>query len=1028
MPSRSKKQSKRDSSTVSSSPSSSPLSAATSSFISRLNQDPENELKDEHYLLALEEASRKFPSLIGINALIGRIANNTDNFAADEMLKNKGAIWASKSALDAHSMKPNSLVSVSLAPSSKSFGSQPLCSLLDECARNLGLAMDEEFADEAGSFFALATIFSSDELVKSDVLMSPSLLLTIGRPSSGRVVFIHPVQEQPSVLNEHCRTQGAMGSGEIHLSLALLRSNSTVDGDQSSGNRFLDVVTNCEDENGKISSLRTPMHLKSKFSTGSGKSGAENFEESRTDSSHLKKTSLIMSDVREMLDDESVRKILQACTASWLESRSLLIGNVVVIPVLSGLCPLLVVGSKNSSTDIDVQNMGKQSGEHSVPRNPDFMEQEYVTCCVGRRTKVFFLLPGTSSTPRESPFHGDVADAKAAGFSKLAGLDKEYDELKEIIVSSAVKGVLGRMGLRPTKGVLIHGPPGTGKTSLARLCAHDAGVHLFTVNGPEIVTQYYGESERALHEVFGSASKALPAVVFIDELDAIAPARKDGSEELSQRLVATFLNLMDGISRTDGIVVIAATNRPDSIDPALRRPGRLDREIEIGVPSPKQRSAILCAILSEMEHCLTDGDLAHLAGATHGFVGADLGALCNEAALVCLRRYVSFSNWLNGYGSYSSNASSNSCSNNVAENSFGTQENEDSLEEDMEDLASTVSKLDISATTEVTGSRTSEMPVLSLTMDDFERARMKIRPSAMREVILEVPKVRWDDIGGQKEVKMQLMEAVEWPQKHQDAFNRIGTQPPTGVLLFGPPGCSKTLLARAVASEAGLNFLAVKGPELFSKWVGESEKAVASLFAKARANAPSIIFFDEIDGLAVVRGKESDGVSVSDRVMSQLLIELDGLHRRVNVTVIGATNRPDKIDPALLRPGRFDRLIFVGPPDKNDREDIFRVHLGRMPSASDVCLEELALLTVGFTGADISLVCREAAIAAIEENFNASEITMEHLKTAVLKVQPSDVQSYGELSNRFQRLVHSKNDHFSNTELSPSPKSRCFLG
>lgn len=285
---------------------------------------------------------------------------------------------------------------------------------------------------------------------------------------------------------------------------------------------------------------------------------------------------------------------------------------------------------------------------------------------------------------------------------------------------------------------------------------------------------------------------------------------------------------------------------------------------------------------------------------------------------------------------------------------------------------------------------------------------MKVRPSAMREVILEVPKVKWEDVGGQEEVKAQLMEAVLWPQKHQDAFERIGTRPPTGVLMFGPPGCSKTLMARAVASEAGLNFLAVKGPELFSKWVGESEKAVRSLFSKARANAPSIIFFDEIDSLAVIRGRESDGVSVADRVMSQLLVELDGLHERVNVTVIAATNRPDKIDPALLRPGRFDRLLYVGPPSEADRADVFNVHLRKMPCCSDIDVRELAHLTDGCTGADISLICREAAISAIEENINSSEIKMAHLKNAILRVHPSEIQPYQELSDKFQRLVSSK--------------------
>ncbi|XP_042489819.1 calmodulin-interacting protein 111-like isoform X2 [Macadamia integrifolia] len=492
---------------------------------------------------------------------------------------------------------------------------------------------------------------------------------------------------------------------------------------------------------------------------------------------------------------------------------------------------------------------------------------------------------------------------------------------------------------------------------------------------------------------------------------------------------------MDGISRTEGILVIAATNRPDSIDPALSRPGRLDREIEIGVPSPKQRLDILLTLLGEMNHSLLDIEVQHLASTTHGFVGADLAAHCNEAAFACLRRYIKFKK----SGSPSQvkpddvlpeglNLSDEICSADIhgssdlpkgTRNLFSTENEDSASSSSISDLnvPSEISKASVFCST-VQNSRVAfqnvllssverdceveEKSLMKVAFEDFEKAKMKVRPSALREVLLEVPKVCWDDVGGQNEVKKQLMEAVEWPQKHQDAFKRIGTRPPTGVLLFGPPGCSKTLMARAVASEAGLNFLAVKGPELFSKCVGESEKAVRSLFAKARANAPSIVFFDEIDGLATIRGQENDGASVADRVMSQLLVELDGLHQRVDVTVIAATNRPDKIDSALLRPGRFDRLLYVGPPSELDREDIFRIYVRKMPCSCDVSLRELACLTQSCTGADISLVCREAAVAAIEESLDASEIKMAHFKTAI-----EQVQSYQKYSAKFQRLVSS---------------------
>ncbi|XP_044506158.1 calmodulin-interacting protein 111 isoform X2 [Mangifera indica] len=885
-------------------------------------------------------------------------------------------------------------------------------------------------------------------VVKNGVRLSSNLSYTMGCPVSGRIVFIYAVQNQflssPENNSDKLHKIDANHVSlhtckELHLKLVPSKDRVKMNTDMFSAMHASTGKSHDQLGNGIISSPKTPSY-QSKLSSPIVNHLASPIREySVSNSLNLNSSALDPFDILEVLKDESAKKLLQICAASWLYSRSLLYGNLVAIPMPVEHCMFLVIGANMLPEDSSSQHLTSDRSQSLYPQASELDNHRSDAFVVNRETKIYLYaaLNSVSESSQKGalphmPFEReDLRANEECNILKLGGLSKECAILKDIIISSSVKNTLSGLGLRPTKGVLLHGPPGTGKTSLAQLCAHDAGVNLFTINGPEIISQNYGESEQALHGVFDSASKAAPAMVFIDELDAIAPARKDGGEELSQRMVATLLNLIDGINRTDGVVVIAATNRPDSIEPALRRPGRLDREIELGVPSPMQRLEILQTLLGGMEHSLSDLQVQHLAMATHGFVGADLAALCNEAALVCLRFYAKsekpydglrFSGALNTYEGHSDiimeesdqlgnvKDTARECSDSASSCDSGSPISSEILPSFH--LNGTMSEITDNFqsgvyTTSATMLISEEEYTLKVTFEDFEKARMKVRPSAMREVVLEVPKVNWEDVGGQREIKTQLMEAVEWPQKHQEAFKRIGTRPPTGILMFGPPGCSKTLMARAVASEAGLNFLSVKGPELFSKWVGESEKAVRSLFAKARANAPSIIFFDEIDGLAVIRGKESDGVSVSDRVMSQLLVELDGLHQRVNVTVIAATNRPDKIDPALLRPGRFDRLLYVGPPNEVDREEIFRIHLRKIPFSSDVYIKELACLTKGYTGADISLICREAAISAIEDNLDASEITMEHLRTAIKQVQPSEIQSYKELSDKFQRLVHS---------------------
>ncbi|GAB2295622.1 hypothetical protein Dimus_029778 [Dionaea muscipula] len=996
MPSKTKKQPPKTPSRLSKSGASPSPTVSSSSSISASTRGPNTDLVENELSSFIQEACRRFPSFTSERAVVGRVTGVES--------QSKGCrIWLSESSMVASSISPGSIVSVALAPSAKRFSDDvPLSSLTDEFSALFGVDLGERMVDRAGNYFVLATVFPSCKVLKSEVRLSSNLSYSIGSPAAGSFVFIHPIlsgstigyeQKNGKLHGSDTNTVQLYDCKELYLELVSLLKVSMKDGSVGLPSSCYSGATCGEVEIDEFSSPKTPATYRSRPCS----------PRANTPSSVATKDSVFCLmdtnegyfhslDIRELLES---RKLLQSCAASWLASRHLLFGNLVMVPVLSLLIVFRVVGAKRCFPNASYVEM---TGTPVVTHDTDAI------IIIDHETSVHIDLPLDSSSVTSiegSLCQGEIKSMAAPSSTadnviQLGGLWKEYSTLKDIILSS-VKNPLSSLGLRTTKGVLIHGPPGTGKTSLALLCAHDSGINLFKVNGAEIFSQYHGESEQALHEIFKSASGALPALVFIDELDAIAPSRKEGGEDLSQRMVATLLNLMDGISRTDGLLVIAATNRLESIEPALRRPGRLDREIEIGVPSPDQRLDILLTVLSSMEHSLASQQIQQLATVTHGFVGADLVSLCNEAAMVCLRRYIKPGKSCNDI--HFDNDENAGC---VVSTSSAQSFSSTEVIFDCTNPA-----YPASLKTEGFAVAEEEESSLIVTFDDFEMARMRIRPSAMREVILEVPKVKWEDVGGQQEVKTQLMEAVEWPQKHEDAFERIGTRPPTGVLLFGPPGCSKTLMARAVASEAGLNFLAIKGPELFSKWVGESEKAVRSLFAKARANAPSIIFFDELDSLAVIRGRENDGVSVADRVMSQLLVELDGLHQRVNVTVIAATNRPDKIDPALLRPGRFDRLLYVGPPNEADRGDIFHIHLRKMPCSSSVDVVELARLTEGCTGADISLICREAAIQAIEENLEASEIKMEHLKVAIKQARPSEIHPYQGLSEKFQRLVYS---------------------
>ncbi len=519
-------------------------------------------------------------------------------------------------------------------------------------------------------------------------------------------------------------------------------------------------------------------------------------------------------------------------------------------------------------------------------------------------------------------------------YEDIGGLKEEIKKVREMIeLPLKHPELFEKLGIEPPKGVLLYGPPGTGKTLLAKAVANESGAHFISINGPEVTSKWYGESERKIRDIFKQAQENAPSIIFIDEIDAIAPKREDVNGEVERRVVAQLLASMDGLESRGQVIVIGATNRPDAIDPALRRPGRFDREIEIGVPDRNGRLEILQIHTRNMP-LAKDVDLKKIADMTHGYVGADLSALVKEAAMSALRRILPEIN------------------------------------------------LDEEIPPEV-------LEKLQVTMDDFKNALMMVEPSAMREVMIEVPKVKWDDIGGLDEQKQYLKEMVEWPLKHPEAFKRMGIKPPKGVLLYGPPGTGKTLLAKAVANESEANFLYIKGPEIFSKYVGESEKKIRAIFKKAKQVAPSIIFIDEIDAIAPKRGLMVNDNPVFERVVNQMLTEMDGLEGLEGVVVIGATNRAEMIDPALMRSGRFDRHIFIPAPDKKARLSILKVHTRNMPLAKDVDLKKIAEKTEGYVGADLEALCREAAITALREDINANEVSMKHFEEAMKKVRPS---------------------------------------
>ncbi len=520
-------------------------------------------------------------------------------------------------------------------------------------------------------------------------------------------------------------------------------------------------------------------------------------------------------------------------------------------------------------------------------------------------------------------------------YEDIGGLHEEIQRVREMVeLPLRHPELFQRLGIEPPKGVLLHGPPGCGKTLLARAVANESEANFYSINGPEIMSKFYGESEARLREIFQQAQQNAPSIIFVDELDAIAPKREEVTGEVERRVVAQLLALMDGLSGRGNVIVIGATNRPGALDPALRRPGRFDREIEISVPDKKGRYEVL-QIHTRGMPLAQDVDLQKLAAMTHGYTGADLSALGRETAMKALRRYLPQIN----------------------------------LEE--ERIPPSV------------------LEKMEVTMEDFMGAYKEVTPTAMREVYIEVSTVHWDDAGGLDEVKQHLKEAVEWPIKNPEMFSRLGIRAPKGILLYGPPGCGKTLLARAVATESEANFISIKGPEVFSKWVGESEKAIREVFRKARMAAPAVIFLDEIDSLTPRRGMGMSDSGVSERVISQLLTEMDGITTLQDIVVIAATNRPDMVDSAVLRPGRFDRLIYVPEPDDKSRLQIFKIYTKGMPIAADVDINPLATATKYYSGADIESLCREAAMHALRRDVNSREVSMKDFQDAMREMGPS---------------------------------------
>jgi transitional endoplasmic reticulum ATPase len=554
-------------------------------------------------------------------------------------------------------------------------------------------------------------------------------------------------------------------------------------------------------------------------------------------------------------------------------------------------------------------------------------------------------------------FDEPILEVPHVTFDEVGGLSPIIEKIREVIeVPYKYKKIFSKLGIDPPKGILLYGPPGCGKTLIAKALANELNAYFIAINGPEIMSKFYGESEQRLREIFRLArkkTKKRPAIIFIDEIDAIAPKRDEVTGDVEKRVVAQLLALMDGLESREGVIVVAATNRPNAIDPALRRPGRFDYEIEIPMPDKRGRYEILLIHtrrLRELGLLAPDVDLEKLAEITHGFTGADLAAIVKEAVMRSVKRAI--------------------------EQSSGDEER--------------------------------VLSTIQVKFEDFLVAYKSIVPSGLREVYIEIPEVRFNDIGGLEEAKQVLRENVEYPLKHPDFYEKFNIKPPRGVLLYGPPGCGKTLLAKAIAAESGANFIAIRGPEILSKWVGESERAIREIFRKAKLHSPSVIFIDEVDAITSIRGYASDS-GVTEKIVAQLITEMDGIHDYKGVVVLAATNRPDLLDPALLRPGRFDKLVYIPPPDYSTRLEILRILTASLPLSPSVNLSELAKVTERYSGADLEALVREAVMIALREGLNVKYIEERHFSEALKVVKPSlnenIIRFYEEWSSRITQQL-----------------------